>query len=624
MADFIGGMTSQNRFEDYLAVESAGGATWHPDGKSIAFTSNASGVFQIYICDIEKGKTLPRKQLTNEEDRCTNPRYLSDGTLIFTRDRGGDENFQFGLIDHEESLHWVTSNLEAKHRILSTSNDYLYFIANLTDRARLDCYRWKIPLKGNEPELIYKPETGIIYQAACSPDESQLLLVLYLGNMEQQIILLDLNSNQISNLTEIICGSQQVRWEVIRWLDKTNVLVLTDYNMEFKHPAIISTSGNFRPLDEVSEKLNFGIEAYTNSADSIWTYFAENQEGYSTLHRAKFTADGFTDFETLQFPLRGVIVEGDARSWSKGLLLSRDEHLLATTISSGVQPTTVWILSIKEMTNWKAVEVNMAGLDPSIFVESTLHRFDSFDGLSVPYFRYIPQGEMPEGGWPTLLVIHGGPEAQIRPSFIPEIQFYLSSGFAIVTPNIRGSTGYGRSYMDLDNVEKRLDSILDIKHMALHLKNDDEVINGNRLVVYGGSYGGFAVLSAMTEYPELWKAGVDIVGISNFVTFLQNTAAWRRSLREGEYGSLEHDMETLIKISPIHKIERISAPLFIIQGDNDERVPLSESIQMHNKLKEKGLPVRLLRFADEGHGLAKLKNRIEAYTTVVSWLKEIV
>ncbi|MFW9798687.1 MAG: alpha/beta hydrolase family protein, partial [Candidatus Thorarchaeota archaeon] len=159
---------------------------------------------------------------------------------------------------------------------------------------------------------------------------------------------------------------------------------------------------------------------------------------------------------------------------------------------------------------------------------------------------------------------------------------------------------------------------------ALHIKSEDEEIDGDRLVIYGGSYGGFAVLSAMTEHPELWKAGVDIVGISNFVTFLQNTAAWRRSLREAEYGSLERDMETLTKISPIHKIDRISAPLFIIQGDNDERVPLSESIQMYNKLKEKGLSVKMLRFADEGHGLAKLKNRVTAYSEVVSWLKEIV
>ncbi|MDH4213840.1 MAG: prolyl oligopeptidase family serine peptidase, partial [Candidatus Thorarchaeota archaeon] len=230
----------------------------------------------------------------------------------------------------------------------------------------------------------------------------------------------------------------------------------------------------------------------------------------------------------------------------------------------------------------------------------------------------------PSDGWPAIFMIHGGPEAQMRPDFNPIIQFFLASGFALITPNIRGSEGYGRKYLDLDNIEKRLDSIKDIKSLAIHVKDQEKEIDGNRLVIYGGSYGGFAVLSAMTEHPEFWKAGIDIVGISNFVTFLQNTAAWRRTLREAEYGSLEHDMEILTRMSPIHKIDNIAAPLLIIQGDNDERVPLSESLQMYEKLKEKGLEVRLMRFADEGHGLAKLENRINAYTEVISWLKEIL
>jgi len=617
-------MTPDTRFEDYLSVETAGGATWHPDGKRLAFTSNATGLFQIYTCEIEKGKTLSRTKLTEEEDRCTDPRYLSDGTLIFTRDRGGDENFQIGLIENDGSLHWLTSDLGAKYYISRASDLFLYFNANLTDKARLDVYRWKIPLRDNKPELIYESEQGLTMVAGVSFDENKVLMIQYLGNMDQHLLLLDIDNGNVLDLTAAISGKQQVRWEVVRWLDPDNILVNTDYKADFKRLAIITTSGSFTPLDDLSENVRFEIEQHTHTKDSIWTYFVENQEGYSTIHRAKFCKDGATDFETLQFPLRAIIPAGDARSWNAGLSLSSDEHMLTVTVSSGVQPTNVWIFNIKDMSNWKASEVSISGLNPSSFVESTLHRFDSFDKLSVPYFKYIPQGVKPTDGWPALLMIHGGPEAQIRPDFNPVIQSYLSSGFAIITPNIRGSAGYGRTYLDLDNVEKRLDSIMDIKHLALHLKSEDDEIDGNRLVVYGGSYGGFAVLSAMTEHPELWKAGVDIVGISNFVTFLKNTAAWRRSLREAEYGSLKHDLDTLEQVSPIHKIDRMSAPLFIIQGDNDERVPLSESIQMYEKLKEKGLPVKMLRFADEGHGLAKLANRIKAYSEVVAWLNDIV
>ncbi len=619
-------MTSKIKFEDYLAVETAGGVTWHPNKKQIAFTSNVTGVYQIYTCNVEKSGVYPRTQLTNEVDRCTDPRYLSDGTLLFTRDRGGDENFQIGLIDEGMSLYWLTTDLTVKHRISYSSQSYLYYSANLIDRARFDVYRWKIPLRKNKPELIYEPDRGLIKVSGTMNNDNKILMTQRLANANQHILLLDIIKGELMDLTAAISGNQEYRWEVVRWLDFEHIIVNTDYDFDLKRLAIITTNGKFRKLRQFENLINYDIENYAHSKDSIWTYFLENEEGYSTLHRAKFSNGGFSEHETLPFPLRGVVPFGDERSWNqdKALSLSGDEHLLAITMSSGNQPTSVWVLDIKSMTPWRAVEVDYAGLNPSMFVEPTLDRFNSFDNLSVPYFKYVPTGHMPDNGWPTLVIIHGGPESQSKPSFDPVIQYYLAIGFAVVAPNIRGSDGYGRTYLNLDNVEKRLDSIKDIKNLALHLKEEDSEIDGDSLVVYGGSYGGFAVLSAMTEHPELWKAGVDIVGISNFVTFLQNTAAWRRSLREAEYGSLEQDLDLLTQISPINKIDRISAPLFIIQGDNDERVPLSESIQIYEKLKEKGLRVRILRFADEGHGLAKLQNRIKAYSEVGSWLKEMI
>jgi acetyl esterase/lipase len=619
------GMASEKRFEDYLAIETVGGATWHPNGKRIAFTSNVSGQFQIYTCEVSEGKPMPRIQLTQEEDRCTDPRYLPDGSLIFTRDRGGNENFQIGLITDNDSLHWLTSDLGTKYRIGLVTETFLYFSANLIDRARFDLYRWKVPLMKNERELIYKPDTGILQVAASSEDETQILLLQSFGNNDQHILFMNTYSGAVNDLTGDLCNNNPTRWDIVRWLDDESILVVTDFESDLVRLGILKISSGFVPIKELENRIEFELEdQYAYSKDSIWTYFAENQEGYTTIHRAKFSKDGVSDYEALQFPIRGVVSSGDARSWTNALCLSRDEHLLSMTISSGAQPTNVWILNIKDMTHWPATDISTVGLDSTAFIEPTLHRFDSYDSLSIPYFRYIPSESKPVEGWPAILMIHGGPEGQMRPDFNPIIQFFLASGYAIITPNIRGSSGYGRKYLDLDNVEKRLDSIKDIKSLAIHVKNQESEIDGNRLVIYGGSYGGFAVLSAMTEHPDLWRAGVDIVGISNFVTFLQNTAAWRRSLREAEYGSLEHDLETLEKISPIHKINRMSAPLFIIQGDNDERVPLSESIQMYEKLKEKGLEVRLMRFADEGHGLAKLKNKIKAYHAVLAWLKEIV
>ncbi len=618
-------MTSRTKFQEYLAIEIAGGATWHPNGKQIAFTSNASGQFQIYSTEISKRKTMIRKQLTHEDDRCTNPIYLVDGTLLFTRDRNGDENFQFGLFDEEQNLHWITSDFRVKYRWSFATDTYLYFCANIVDPARFDVYRWRIPLLENEMELLYEPSEGIVEVSGNLNDDSQIVLTQYVGNMNQHILLLDIENKEVTDLTSEVSKDLPARWDVVRCVDSESIVVTTDYESDKKRLGVLKTSKKFLPFKEIEERIDFELEdQYAFSMDSLWTYFVENQEGYSTIHRAKFVGDKILDFETLPFPLRGVLPSGDARSWINAMSLSSDEHMLALTQSSGIQPTNIWIIDIKDMMNWPASQLDTAGIDSSTLVEPTLHRFNSFDSLSVPYFRYIPNGEKPSEGWPTIFMIHGGPEAQMRPDFNPVIQFFLSSGFAVVAPNIRGSDGYGRKYLNLDNVEKRLDSIMDIRCLALHIKNDDTDIDSNRLIIYGGSYGGFAVLSAMTEHPDLWRAGVDIVGISNFVTFLQNTAAWRRTLRECEYGSLEKDIDTLVKISPINRIDKIAAPLFIIQGDNDERVPLSESVQMYEKLKDKGLPVRMMRFADEGHGLAKLSNKIKAYSEVVTWLREVI
>jgi dipeptidyl aminopeptidase/acylaminoacyl peptidase len=222
---------------------------------------------------------------------------------------------------------------------------------------------------------------------------------------------------------------------------------------------------------------------------------------------------------------------------------------------------------------------------------------------------------------PVIVLVHGGPEGQFQPYFHFFIQYFVHHGYAVLAPNVRGSTGYGKAYSHLDDVEKRMDSVADLAQAAHWLKQQPG-IDGERLVVYGGSYGGFMVLSALTTYPELWAAGVDIVGISNFVTFLENTSEYRRATREAEYGSLAHDRDFLERISPSRHIDALRAPLLIIHGANDPRVPLSEAQQMATALEARGVPGRLVVFDDEGHGIIKLKNKLVMYPIVVEFLNE--
>eukprot|EP01084_Bolivina_argentea_P186363 321259_1 len=377
------------------------------------------------------------------------------------------------------------------------------------------------------------------------------------------------------------------------------------------------------------EILKWDYQYFEFNDNDKYTYYTQNEHGYSILYRCIFTSEGILkDLIQIKLPFKCVLAAGDQRSYTKALCINSTNNLLTVTMSNSFTPTNMFVIDLKSMKCNQISYVSTPGININNFVNCTLHSFKSFDGLNVSYFRYKPNNNLlcknNNKLYPTMIVIHGGPESQYRPSFRSLIQFYTAAGFMVIAPNVRGSRGYGRTYMDADNIEKRLDSVKDIYELTNYLKKNDENVDGNRLIVYGGSYGGFMVLSCITEYPNIFICAIDIVGISNFVTFLQNTADWRRPLRESEYGSLKYDMDVLIKISPIHKINNIKCPLFIIQGDNDERVPLSESIQIYEKLKEKQLDTVLLRFDDEGHGVTKLKNKIVAYGRVLKWLINIV
>jgi dipeptidyl aminopeptidase/acylaminoacyl peptidase len=259
-------------------------------------------------------------------------------------------------------------------------------------------------------------------------------------------------------------------------------------------------------------------------------------------------------------------------------------------------------------------------VDEDELVEPALARFESFDGESIPVFLFEPAGiERP----PVVVEIHGGPEAQRRLLWIPLVQYLVASGFAVAQPNVRGSTGYGKRFEHLDDGRKRLDSVRDLAALHEWLRAED-CYDLDRVVLYGGSYGGYMTLAGLAFQPELWAAGIAVVPVSSFVTFLENTSEWRRAFREREYGSLEHDRDFLREVSPITHVERIRSPLFLIHGANDPRVPLGEAEQIHRALRERGIRTELLVYDDEGHGLNKLKNRVDAYPKAVSFLEEVL
>ncbi|NLY62357.1 MAG: S9 family peptidase [Erysipelothrix sp.] len=240
--------------------------------------------------------------------------------------------------------------------------------------------------------------------------------------------------------------------------------------------------------------------------------------------------------------------------------------------------------------------------------------------MFLTYWLYVPKGKDPKN-LPVMIEIHGGPEAQQKSNFDELIAYIVSEGIAVVAPNVRGSTGYGKTYTHLDDVEKRLDSVKDIESLVKHLV-DSGVADKDKIAVSGTSYGGFMTLSCAARYPDLFCAAVDTVGMYNLVTFLERTAAYRRAHRESEYGSLEFDRETLFNVSPVAKVDDIKGPLMIVHGTNDPRVPVFEAQQVHEYLSNKGVEVKFLEYQDEGHGIHKIENKLDCYPKVVAFLKD--
>ncbi|KTG09781.1 peptidase S9 [Haloprofundus marisrubri] len=596
--------------ERYLNVRSAGGGSFGPDGERIAFLMDTTGTSQVW--SVGAAGEWP-EQHTFYEERVTFVSWSPERPeLVFGMDEGGNERQQLYLLNVANGrITDLTAMPDAKHRWGGWSHDgeRFAFTSNRRDESVFDVYVQGREEVGDDATLVHEG-SGWLNVGGWSPDDSRLIVHEAYSNFDMDVSVLDLETGELGHVTP---HEGNVRYTSVEWApDGESLYLTTDRNSDTLDLARLDLDTHEFSVVVADEEWNIDGVAVDDETGRI--VYSRNADGYTELSVG--TLDGPDTIDPLPDPDLPKGVAG-------GVSFGPDAETFAITATRSTDNTNVHVVDVETGETERWTRASTAGIPRDTFVEPELVHYPTFDGRDIPAFFSLPERAGDESKTPVVVDIHGGPEAQRRPSFNGVKQFLLNHGYAVFEPNVRGSAGYGKAYGHLDDVENRMDSVQDIK-AAVEWLHDHPSVDPDRIVAMGGSYGGFMVLASVTEYPELWAAAVDIVGIANFVTFLENTGEWRRELREAEYGSLEDDREFLESISPINHIERIQAPLFVLHGENDPRVPVGEAHQIVEQAREQGVPVRELIFDDEGHGFSKLENRKTAYAAIVEFLDEHV
>jgi len=593
----------------YLNVRSAHGASFGPAGDRLGFLLDTTGVPQVWSLTDPGGWP---EQHTTFEERVTFASWSPERReFAFGMDEGGDERAQLHRYDLDSGrVTNLTATPDAKHRWggWSHDGDRFAFTSNRRDRAVFDVYVQDRDATGDAAELVREGD-GWLTPGGFSPDDSALLVSEAYSNVDQDVSVVDVETGDLTHLTP---HDGTVRFRSPEWgPDGEYVYLVSDRDSDTLDLWCVDAADGTFSL--VASDPEWEIDGVAVDDDTGRIVYSTNVDGYTEL--AVGTLEGPDVIDPLPTPdlPRGV---------AGGVSFDPTGDRFAVTVTRRGDPANVHVVDAETGAAERWTRAATAGIPAETFVEPELVHYPTFDGREIPAFLSTPDDEAGSGGTPAIVDIHGGPESQRRPSFAAVTQYFLANGYAVFEPNVRGSAGYGKAYSHLDDVDKRMDAVADVRAGVEWLR-DHPAIDPDRVVAMGGSYGGFMTLAAMTEYPDLWAAGVDIVGIANFVTFLENTGEWRRELREAEYGSLETDRELLESISPLTTIGEIRAPLFVLHGENDPRVPVSEAHQVVEAAREH-VPVRELIFEDEGHGLTKLENRIEAYAAIVDFLNEHV
>jgi dipeptidyl aminopeptidase/acylaminoacyl peptidase len=541
--------------------------------------------------------------LTALPSRCSGRYIPGRRAVVVQHDQGGDENYQISLLEIDElptepvGLEGLTPLVRDEghmNALLDVTETSLVYSTNRRNGVDMDVV--VRDLATGEERVAYDGG-GYVATTAVSHDEKSVAVTM-LSLRPSSTYVVTAGASGRRPLTD---PDEHASHHVSGWTAADDALIVSsDHDREFHAVHRVGLDGSWSVLVEADDH---DLGAWL-SPDGTLVAVAHHQDGLDRL--AVHRADG-----TLVADVAGDPVVPMSVVWAP------DSAAFAVTTVTPTDPGS--IVRVDASTGGATVVVDgRDGIPADVrdrLVTPAVHRIPTPDGEQVPCFRYAA----PHGTGASVVHVHGGPEAEATRLFSPVLQALALAGLDVLVPNVRGSAGYGKRWVSLDDVELRLDSVADLA--AIHSWLPTIGLDPARSALWGGSYGGYMVLSGVSMQPDLWAAGVDIVGMSSLVTFLENTSEYRRAIREREYGSLEHDRELLLRASPITYLDQIVAPLFVIHGANDPRVPLSEARQIKAALDGKGVPCELRVYDDEGHGLAQRANRVDAYPAALTFLE---
>lgn len=578
--------------------------SFSPDGGQIAFISSLSGTPQVWIVDSKGG--WPR-QVTAGDDQIGGVAWSPNGDwLAVSLAPGGGMNQQIYLVRPDGTgMRLITDGGKENNWLGKWTDDgaRLAMSSNRDNPQSMDSYFYDV--SGGELKLVAK-NGGIGVLTDFSPSGDSAVVFRMISRGDNNLYAMNLSDGREYLLTP---HEGPGSFGGGLFADGHTIYLSSNAGRDMSAFARITLDQEGRPgaQEIIAARDDAELAGFDISTDGGLAALMWNVAGRSEL--------AFVDLET------GAVTAGPElpAEIAGGMTFSPDGRRLAITVSGSASPTNIYVWNLEDQSFLQVTDSPHAGVDLDALIRPTLVQYKGHDGLELSGWLYRPRDA--QGAGPMVLSFHGGPEGQARPSFRADYQALLAHGISVFAPNVRGSSGFGKRFVNLDNGALRFDGIKDIKSTATYLI-EAGIATPGRIGIMGGSYGGYMTMAGLTEYPDLFAAGANLFGVVNFETFFAQTEPWMAAISKVEYGDPDTEADLLRRLSPIHKIDRVTAPVIVLHGANDTNVPVVEAEQVVESLRARNIPNQYILFPDEGHGFSKTPNRVRSTVSVVLWFAE--